>query len=429
MANVAVIGIQWGDEGKGKIIDFLSLYADVIVRYQGGPNAGHTVVVEGKKIVLHLIPSGILREGKICVIGNGVVFDPEVFKKELEELKNFGVQNVEGRIFVSGFAHLIMPYHKRLDVLRESKGKKIGTTGRGIGPAYEDKASRMGIRMVDLLDRKTFRERLKENLKVKNFLLKKYYGDKGFAFKEIFRTYDSLRASLKNYIIDTTSFLFKCLEENRSILFEGAQGSLLDIDHGTYPFVTSSNTGVGGISSGSGIPPQAIDYVMGVSKVYTTRVGEGPFPTELKGEEGEIMRQRGGEFGATTGRPRRCGWFDAVSVKRAIKINGVKGICFTKLDVLDVFEKIKICYAYQLKRRIINEPPFLSSDLFKCKPLYLELEGWKENTRGIRRFEDLPQNAKNFLKNLEEILETKIDFISTGPEREDSILLYNPFTT
>jgi adenylosuccinate synthase len=427
MGNVAVIGIQWGDEGKGKVIDFLSSYADVIVRFQGGPNAGHTIVIGGRKIILHLIPSGILNEGKQCVIGNGVVFDPEVFEKEVKELDSLGFPCGKERILVSGLAHLILPYHRKLDSLRESKGRRIGTTGRGIGPAYEDKAARMGIRVIDLMDRKVFKERLKENLKIKNFLLKRYYREEGFKMRDILRSYDRYREFLRGYVGDASSFLLNCVEQKKAILFEGAQGALLDIDHGTYPFVTSSNTLAGNIACGSGLPANAVDYVEGVMKAYTTRVGEGPFPTELKGEEGELMRQRGGEFGSTTGRPRRCGWFDAVMARKAVRLNGVRGISLMKLDVLDVFEKIRICYAYRLGRKVLKEPPLSTTDLARCEPVYLEMDGWRTSTLGLKRYQDLPQKAKEYVRKLEELLETRIDIISTGPERDDTILLTNPF--
>lgn len=429
MGNVAVIGIQWGDEGKGKIVDVLSSYADVIVRFQGGPNAGHTIVLNGKKIVLHLIPSGILNEGKYCVIGNGVVFDPEIFEEEIRQLEDLGFCCGTGRILVSGLAHLILPYHKKLDTLRESKGKKIGTTGRGIGPAYEDKAARVGIRVIDLMDRKVFKERLKENLKIKNFIIQRYYRQEGFRLRDMLKSYTRYRRLLKGYVGDASSFLLRCMEQKKTILFEGAQGALLDIDHGTYPFVTSSNTLAGNAACGSGLPPQAVHYVEGVMKAYNTRVGEGPFPTELKGKEGELMRERGAEFGATTGRPRRCGWFDAVMARKAIKINGVQGISLTKLDVLDVFDKVRICYAYRLGKRIIEEPPLCVSDLERCEPLYLEMDGWKSSTLGLTAYEDLPRNAKAYMRELERLLKTRIDLVSTGPEREHTILLYNPFAS
>ncbi|MCX8022429.1 MAG: adenylosuccinate synthase [Syntrophorhabdaceae bacterium] len=424
MPGLGVVGIQWGDEGKGKIIDMLSRYADVVVRFQGGANAGHTIVAEGKKVILHLVPSGALHEKKYCIIGNGVVLDPEVLKREIEELKSLGFLKDDRRLMVSGLAHLIMPYHKKLDVLKESKGsKKIGTTGRGIGPAYEDKMGRMGIRVVDLLDKKVFKERVKENLELKNFLIKRYYKEEPFKIREIIKAYDVYRKFLKRYAKDTSAFLHRCIEKDMDILFEGAQGTYLDIDHGTYPYVTSSNTVSGNIASGAGVPPSSINYILGVCKAYTTRVGEGPFPTELFDDTGKRIREIGGEFGATTGRPRRCGWFDAVIAKRAIRLNGVNGLAIMKLDVLDGFEKIMVCTKYRMRGRIIDEPPMGIEEYRECVPVYEEMEGWRSSIRGIKSFEELPVNAKNYLRRLEELLQTKIDIISTGPERENTILI------
>lgn len=428
MSNVGVVGIQWGDEGKGKIIDILSGYADVIVRFQGGANAGHTIVVGGKKVILHLIPSGILHEGKYCIIGNGVVLDPGVLEKEISELKSIGYMKDDKKFMVSGLAHLIMPYHKKLDALKESKNrKKIGTTGRGIGPAYEDKVSRLGIRVIDLLDKKVFSDRVRENLEIKNFMIKKYYKDEGFKARDVIKNYEIYRKLLKKYTADTTQFLHKCIESDKKILFEGAQGTYLDIDHGTYPFVTSSNTVSGNIASGSGAPLTSVNYIMGICKAYTTRVGEGPFPTELSDETGERIRTVGGEYGATTGRPRRCGWFDAVIVKRALKVNGVKGLCMMKLDVLDGFEKINVCVKYKVGKKFISEPPMATNAYYQCEPVYEEIDGWNSSTRGIMKYDDLPLNAKKYLKRLEEIVGVKIDIISTGPERESTIILKNPF--
>ena len=428
MPNVGVVGVQWGDEGKGKIIDILSSYADVIVRFQGGANAGHTIVAEGKKIILHLIPSGILHEGKYCIIGNGVVLDPEVFEKEVNELKGLGFIKDDKKLMVSGLAHVIMPYHKKLDVLRESKGKqKIGTTGRGIGPAYEDKISRMGIRVIDFLDKKVFSEKVKQNLEIKNFMIKKYYKDEGFQPRKILKDFEGYRKLLKQYVADTTVFLHKSIDQNKSILFEGAQGTYLDIDHGTYPYVTSSNTVSGNMACGSGAPVSAIDYILGICKAYTTRVGEGPFPTELFGEEGEMIRKIGDEYGATTGRPRRCGWFDAIIVKRALKTNGINGLAIMKLDVLDSFDTIKVCVGYQAGKKTYTQPPMKLSDYDRYEPIYEEFDGWKTSTRGVTTYEDLPLKAKRYLKILEALVETRIDIISTGPERESTIILNNPF--
>lgn len=428
MPNVGVVGVQWGDEGKGKIIDILSSYADIIVRFQGGANAGHTIVTGGKKIILHLIPSGILHEGKYCVIGNGVVLDPEVFEKEVNELKGLGYIKDDKMLMVSGLAHVIMPYHKKLDALRESKGKqKIGTTGRGIGPAYEDKISRMGIRVIDLLDKKVFSEKVKQNLEVKNFMIKKYYKNEGYQPRKVIKEFGEFRKLLKKYTIDSTAFLHKSIEQKKSILFEGAQGTYLDIDHGTYPYVTSSNTVSGNMFSGSGAPPTSVDYILGICKAYTTRVGEGPFPTELLGEEGELIRRIGDEYGATTGRPRRCGWFDAVIVKRAVKTNGIKGLSMMKLDVLDTFDKIKICVQYTIGKRSFSQPPMGLDDISRCEPVYEEIDGWMTSTRGITKHEDLPLNARRYIQRLGELVQARIDIISTGPERESTIMLSNPF--
>jgi adenylosuccinate synthase len=411
MSNVGVVGVQWGDEGKGKIIDILSNFADVVVRFQGGANAGHTIVAGGKKVILHLIPSGILHEGKYCIVGNGVVLDPEVFEKEVRELKALGYIKDDKMLMVSGLAHLIMPYHKKLDMLKESRGKKkIGTTGRGIGPAYEDKVSRMGIRVIDLLDKKVFSEKVKQNLENKNFIIKRYYKDEGFRPRDIIKSYDNYRKLLRKYTADTVCFLHKSIDEGKTILFEGAQGTYLDIDHGTYPYVTSSNTVSGNISAGAGVPPTSIGYILGICKAYTTRVGEGPFPTELLGEEGDKIRKIGAEYGATTGRPRRCGWFDAVIVKRAIKLNGIKGLCIMK------------------GKRLHTEPPMSVGDYYRCEPVYEEMDGWKAPIKDFKKYEELPLNAKKYLKRLEELLGVVIDIISVGPERESTIILKNPFT-
>ena len=428
MGNLGLIGIQWGDEGKGKIVDLLAEKADVVVRFQGGANAGHTIVVDGEKIILHLIPSGILRDGKYCVIGNGVVLDPEVFIQEISDLKSRGYLQDESKLLLSGMAHLIMPYHKKLDALRETKGKKrIGTTGRGIGPAYEDKMGRMGIRVVDLLNKRVFRDKVRQNLKIKNFIIEKYYGEKGFDLEEIIGLYEKYREVIKRYVSDTVSFLQKCIAQGRSILFEGAQGTHLDVDHGTYPYVTSSNTVAGNIISGSGVPPSAIHKIIGVCKAYTTRVGEGPFPTELKDNVGDLMRERGGEYGSTTGRPRRCGWFDAVIAKRAIEINGIKDLCLTKLDVLDAFDRILICTRYRIGNKYYEVPPIDSYMLEKCIPVYEEVRGWNSDTRGITDFKDLPRAAQNYIERLEAILGVRIAIISTGPERKSTIVRDNFF--
>jgi adenylosuccinate synthase len=428
MPNVVAVGLQWGDEGKGKIIDMLSGFADVIVRFQGGANAGHTIVVGGKKTVLHLMPSGILHKNKYCVIGNGVVVDPEVLSSEIGELKSQGYMEDETKFMISGRAHLIMPYHKKLDTLREAeKEKKIGTTGRGIGPAYEDRSARIGIRVLDILDKKILREKIRHNLNVKNFLIKKYYKDEPFKLKDLLDFLGSYRDLLRKYMGDNVQFLHKCIEENKSILFEGAQGTYLDIDHGTYPFVTSSNTLAGNVFCGAGIGPGSINHILGVCKAYTTRVGEGPFPTELLGSEGQLLRDKGGEFGATTGRPRRCGWFDAVIARRAVIMNGVMSLALMKLDVLDHFENIYVCAKYRIGKRIYSDPPLAIKDLNACEPMYERMEGWNEPTANVRTFEDLPDNAKRYIKRIEELSGVPVAIVSTGPGRESTITIHNPF--
>jgi adenylosuccinate synthase len=428
MPNVVAVGLQWGDEGKGKIIDILSEFADVIVRFQGGANAGHTIVIGEEKIILHLMPSGVLHKDKYCVIGNGVVVDPETLQKEINELKGYGYLKDDGHFMISARAHLIMPYHKKLDMLREAeKEKKIGTTGRGIGPAYEDRAARTGIRVIDVLDKQVFREKVKENLKVKNFLIRKYYRDEPFKLRDVMDEVGAHRELLKKYVGDNVLFLHKSMEEGKSVLFEGAQGTYLDIDHGTYPFVTSSNTLAGNAACGAGVPPGALDYVLGVCKAYTTRVGEGPFPTELTGPEGEAMRIKGKEFGATTGRPRRCGWFDAVIVRRAVAMNGVKAVALMKLDVLDEFETISMCVKYRIGRKLYGDPPLAIKDLSVCEPVYERIDGWEQSIAGVTNFEDLPENAKRYVKRLEELIGVPVTFVSTGARRDSTVILQNPF--
>ena len=427
MSNVVAVGLQWGDEGKGKIVDILSEFADVIVRYQGGANAGHTIVVNDRKIILHLMPSGILRKNKHCVIGNGVVLDPETLKGEIDELKSLGHMEDDKRLMISASAHIIMPYHKRLDLLREAeKTKKIGTTGRGIGPAYEDRVARTGIRVIDLLDKKIFREKVRENLKLKNFLIKRYYKDEPFNVRDVINEVGAHRDLLKRYVGDNVQFLHKSMEEGKSLLFEGAQGAYLDIDHGTYPFVTSSNTLSGNVACGAGVSPGSIDYVLGVCKAYATRVGEGPFPTELTGPEGEAMRERGGEYGATTGRPRRCGWFDAVLLRRSILMNGAKAVALMKLDVLDELETINVCVKYRIGKKSYSDPPLAMKDLSLCEPTYESMDGWKTPISEAKTFEDLPQNAKRYVKRLEELIGVPVNIISTGPQRGKTIVLQNP---
>jgi adenylosuccinate synthase len=428
MPNVVAVGLQWGDEGKGKIIDILSEFADVIVRFQGGANAGHTIVIGDEKIVLHLMPSGVLRKDKHCVIGNGVVLDPGTLRGEIDELKAHGYMKDDARLLISAGAHLIMPYHKKLDILREAEKKnKIGTTGRGIGPAYEDKVARIGIRVVDVLDKQVFREKVRENLKIKNFLIRKYYKDEPFKLRDVVDEIGAHRDMLKKYVGDSVLFLRKSMEEGKSVLFEGAQGTYLDIDHGTYPFVTSSSTTSGNAASGAGVAPGTLDYVLGVCKAYTTRVGEGPFPTELGGLEGEAMRTKGGEFGATTGRPRRCGWFDAVILRRAVAISGVKAVALMKLDVLDEFDTINMCVKYRIGRRLYSDPPLAMKDLSVCEPVYERMDGWKQSITDAARFEDLPENAKRYVKRLEELIGVPVAIVSTGARRDSTLILQNPF--
>lgn len=429
MANVVVIGAQWGDEGKGKVVDIYTEYADNVVRYQGGNNAGHTLVVGDEKVVLHLIPSGILHEGKRCIIGNGVVLDPEVFIREITNLKAKGRIKDDSVLCLSEGLHIIMPYHKRVDLARESKSgdKKIGTTGRGIGPAYEDKIGRRGIRLCDLLDKGIFESKLREALDEKNFLLEKFLGDKPFTFDEIFTEYCGYADILRKYVADTSLMLHKEIKAGRNILFEGAQGALLDVDHGTYPFVTSSSTCAGGACTGTGVSPRDIHEIIGISKAYVTRVGSGPFPTELLDETGERMRQSGNEFGSTTGRPRRCGWFDAVVLRYAVRVNGLTGVAITKLDVLDEFDTIKICTGYLYNGKPIDEIPATLDVFAACVPVYEEMPGWKTNISQITSFDALPENAKKYVNRLEELTGCEIVMVSVGPRRTETISLRNPF--
>jgi len=429
MKNVVVVGAQWGDEGKGKVVDIYTEFADDVVRYQGGNNAGHTLVVGDEKLILHLIPSGILHAGKRCIIGNGVVLDPEVFIKEVNNLKSNGHLQDDGCLLLSESLHVIMPYHKRIDIAREAKSgaKKIGTTGRGIGPAYEDKAGRRGIRLMDLIDRELFARKLTEFLEEKNFLLEKMLGDKPFTFEEIFEQYCAYAEILRKYVADTSLLLYRDIREGKNILFEGAQGTLLDVDHGTYPYVTSSSTCVGGACTGAGVSPRDIHEVIGISKAYVTRVGSGPFPTELEEADGEKLRQVGREFGSTTGRPRRCGWFDAIVGKYAVRINGLTGVALTKLDVLDGFDTIRICTGYAYDGKILDELPANLEIFDRCRPLYEEMPGWKADISNARSFADLPENAQNYVRRLEELIGCPIVLVSVGARRDQSIMLKNPF--
>jgi len=426
MANVVIVGAQWGDEGKGKIVDLLTQYADLVVRFQGGNNAGHTIVLKGEKFVVHLIPSGILYEDKKCIIGNGVVLDPAVLIEEIDEIKKRGYFKDDSQLMISEGTHLILPYHRRIDVARE-KTFKIGTTGRGIGPAYEDKVVRCGIRVVDLMDKRVFREKLEANLIQKNVYLTQVLKEKGFEFSEIFDEYLQYKNRLEKYVKNTSLILHEEIEKGKHVLFEGAQGALLDLDHGTYPYVTASNTVAGNACAGSGIGPTMINSVIGIAKAYTTRVGEGPFPTELQDELGEKIRQRGGEYGATTGRPRRCGWFDAVVVNHSIRVNGIREIVITKLDVLNDFDTIKICVGYRADGKIFYHVPSNFETLKNSEPVYEELSGWKTEIKGVRNFKDLPRNAKRYIRRIQELINTKITMISVGSERDETIEVKNPF--
>ena len=429
MANVVVVGAQWGDEGKGKVVDIYTEFADDVVRYQGGNNAGHTLVVGEEKVVLHLIPSGVLHEGKRCIIGNGVVLDPEVFIREITNLKAAGRLKDDSCLLLSESLHVIMPYHKRIDIAREAQSgdKKIGTTGRGIGPTYEDKIGRRGIRLMDLINKEQFARKLKEQLPEKNFLLEKMLGEAPLTFEEIFEQYNGYADTLRRYVADTTLVLHRDVRAGKKVLFEGAQGTMLDVDHGTYPFVTSSSTCAGGACTGTGVSPRDIHEVIGISKAYITRVGSGPFPTELLDATGEQLRTTGHEFGATTGRPRRCGWFDALVAKYSVRVNGLTGIALTKLDVLDHFATIKVCTAYSCNGEVLDELP-ADLDLFeKCRPVYEELPGWDTDISKIRNFADLPENARNYVKRLEQLAGCPIVLVSVGPRRDETILLRNPF--
>lgn len=421
--NIVIVGTQWGDEGKGKVIDILSGEVDYIVRYQGGSNAGHTVVAQGKEYIFHLIPSGILHKGKICCIGNGVVIDPAVLINEITGLASCGI-NIDRRLKISSLAHVILPYHKVLDKLREAKrSHKIGTTGRGIGPCYADKISRCGIRMVDLLNPNVFKDKLKDNLKEKNEIFKKVYHYPPFSFEKIYRQYLGYGKEFSKYIADVHHLVNYAIKNKKDILFEGAQGTFLDIDFGTYPFVTSSSATAGGACIGAGASPRAIDKIIGVAKAYTTRVGEGPFPTEFASDFSEFMRKKGREFGATTGRPRRCGWFDSIMVKEAILINGISELAVMKLDVLDGLKTISICTGYKYKGKIFREFPYDLEVLSKAKPVYKQVRGWSQNITNVRAYEDLPLNARNYLSVLQYMLGVRISMVSLGSSREETLFI------
>jgi adenylosuccinate synthase len=426
--NVVVLGTQWGDEGKGKIVDLLTDQADAVVRYQGGHNAGHTLVIDGQKTVLHLIPSGILRQHVQCFIGNGVVLCPEALLKEMAELEAKGVP-VRERLKISAACPLILPYHVALDQAREAKRgfDKIGTTGRGIGPAYEDKAARRGLRLGDLQDEHRFARKLKEVMEYHNFVLKHYYQVEPLDYATVLANTLEMATELLPMMADVTALLHERRRDNARIMFEGAQGSLLDIDHGTYPFVTSSNTTAGGTATGSGFGPLYLDYVLGITKAYTTRVGSGPFPTELFDDTGKYLADRGHEFGATTGRARRCGWFDAVALRTAVNINSVSGLCLTKLDVLDGLETIRICVGYTDARGNPVSNPIDAEDYAGLVPVYEEVPGWSESTLGARSLDALPAAARAYIGKLEELVGAPIDIISTGPDRVETIVLRHPF--
>jgi adenylosuccinate synthase len=426
MSSIVIVGAQWGDEGKGKIVDLLTRYADLVVRFQGGNNAGHTIILKGEKFVFHLIPSGILYKNKKCMIGNGVVLDPAVLIDEIDTIKKRGYLKDDAQLMISEETHLILPYHRRIDAARE-KIFKIGTTGRGIGPAYEDKVARCGIRVVDLMDERVFREKLEANLVQKNAYLTQVLKEDGFDFSEIFDEYLRYKGRLERYVTNTPFALYRAIERRKNVLFEGAQGALLDLDHGTYPYVTASNTLAGNACAGSGIGPTMIHLVIGVAKAYTTRVGEGPFPTELQDAWGERIRERGGEYGATTGRPRRCGWFDAVVVNHSIRVNGIRKIVMTKLDVLNDFDTIKVCVGYRAEGRVFHHVPSNLEKLKHAEPVYEELEGWKTEIKGARNFRDLPRNARRYIRRIEELIHTRIPMISVGGERGETVGVRNPF--
>jgi adenylosuccinate synthase len=425
--NVVVIGTQWGDEGKGKIVDWLTDRAQGVVRFQGGHNAGHTLVIAGKKTVLHLIPSGILR-GTQCYIGNGVVLSPHALLQEMDELEAAGVE-LDGKLCISEACPLILPYHAALDLAREAAQgeKKIGTTGRGIGPAYEDKVARRALRLQDLFKPVRFAQKLQGLLEFHNFVLEHFYKQPRIDFQKTLDETLALAQRIVPLVADVPRALYEANRNGKNLLFEGAQGSLLDIDHGTYPFVTSSNCVAGAAAAGAGIGPHHLHYVLGITKAYTTRVGGGPFPTELSDGVGELLRQRGQEFGATTGRPRRTGWFDAAALKRSIQLNGCSGLCITKLDVLDGVEAVKICVGYEVDGELSDILPVGAEELSRCVPVYDELPGWMENTVGVKDYKGLPKAARKYLRRIEELCALPIDMISTGAERDETIVMRHPF--
>ncbi|MCK4649313.1 adenylosuccinate synthase, partial [bacterium] len=422
--NIIIVGTQFGDEGKGKFIDLLAKRTDYIARYQGGANAGHTVVIGKKEFIFHLLPSGILHKRKKCVIGNGVVVDPETLLEEIKILKTRGI-SVEQRLFISENAHVVMPYHKLLDKVRElvRKRKRIGTTGRGIGPCYTDKVARTGIRVADLIDEKAFKEKLRKNLDEKNQLLRKIYHQKGFSYKKVLAEYSSYGKGIKKYVTNTSLLINQAIDKGKSVLLEGAQGTFLDIDWGTYPYVTSSHSVVGGALTGLGVGPTRIDRVIGVAKAYTTRVGGGPLPTELPKRLEERIRKKGKEYGATTGRPRRCGWIDLVLLRSAIQINGLDSLILTKLDVLDELKEIKICTYYKYRGKRMDYFPYSLKVLSQCKPQYETLRGWRESISGIKAYKRLPISTRKYVERIRKLLKIKIALVSVGPQRDQTIIL------
>ncbi|HWY73430.1 MAG TPA: adenylosuccinate synthase [Burkholderiaceae bacterium] len=427
--NVVVIGTQWGDEGKGKIVDWLTDRADAVVRFQGGHNAGHTLVIGTRKTILRLIPSGILRPSVACYIGNGVVLSPQALLAEIDELQQAGVE-VGGRLTISGNCALILDYHVALDRAREvHRGKDpIGTTGRGIGPAYEDKIARRAVRTQDLFDEGRFAERVREALEYHNFVLTRYLNAESVDADRVIDSTLKLGMRIRPMVADVSYLLDQAIKNGQRLLFEGAQGSLLDVDHGTYPYVTSSNTVAAAAAVGAGVGPQQLNYVLGITKAYTTRVGSGPFPTELTEDIGEHLRQRGQEFGSVTGRPRRCGWFDAAALRRAVQLNGATGLCVTKLDVLDGLPTVRLCTGYRYEGRAVDILPFGADAVARCEPVYQDFPGWNESTLGMRVWSDLPGGARSYLARLSELAEVPIDLVSTGPERDQTIVLRHPFS-
>ncbi len=429
MSTLIVVGVQWGDEGKGKVVDLLSREADIIVRFQGGNNAGHTLVVGGEKTIVRLIPSGVLHDGKVCVIGNGVVVDPKVLVEEIDTLQQQGRLSDPESLKISEIAHLITPYHKAIDLARERlRGEgKIGTTGRGIGPAYEDKMARVGIRFVDLLDEDVFARKLARNLEEKNIYLGTLLKEQPLEYQQIFDQYRRLRDRLAPHVTNTSRYIHEAIAAGQKVLFEGAQGTMLDVDHGTYPFVTSSNTIAGAVCTGAGIAPQQLHNVIGISKAYTTRVGSGPFPTEEHGPEGEKLRRDGGEFGTVTGRPRRCGWFDAVVVRTAARLSGLNAMALTKIDVLSGLSTLRVCTGYTYQGRKYDEVPASAHTLEQVTPIYEELPGWTEPLTGMRSLDALPRNARRYVERLEQLVNVPVKMISVGAGREETILIRPTF--